>query len=142
MHQIFHLQLQLNDKSRLHNSDYLRYFICNCRSRFHTSHYLQYLQIINHLKHPSTEDFHDTRLPIFSDYRFPRKPIQWECSHKSSNVRSSLKATPQPNPHVPTPSHQRNVHSSVGVWAARAVPECPPASPHCTPNAPSTGCCP
>lgn len=59
--QIFHLQLQLNDKSRLHNSDYLRYFICKYSSRFHSSQYLQYLRIINHLTHPSTEDFHDIR---------------------------------------------------------------------------------
>lgn len=63
--------------------------------------------------------------------------------HKSSNVPSALKAAPQPNPHVPTPPHQRNVHSSVGLWAARAVPGCPPASPQCPRNAPSRpGCCP
>jgi len=63
--------------------------------------------------------------------------------HKSSNVRPSLKAAPQPNPHVPTPSHQGTVHYSVGVWAARAVTKCPPASPQCPANAPSPpGCCP
>lgn len=62
--------------------------------------------------------------------------------HKRSSVRSSLKAAPQPNPHVPTPSHQRTIHSSVGVWAARAVSKCPPALPQCPPNAPSPRCCP
>jgi len=53
--------------------------------------------------------------------------------HKGSNVRSSLKAAPQPNHHVPTPSHQRK---------CTAVRKCPPAKPRCPPNAPSPGCCP
>jgi hypothetical protein len=55
--------------------------------------------------------------------------------HKSSNVHNTL---PQPNPHLPTPSHQRNVHSSVEA----SLSMCPPAAPQCPGNAPSPpGCC-
>jgi hypothetical protein len=46
--------------------------------------------------------------------------------HKSSNVHNALlvAAAAQPNPHLPTPSHQRNVHSSVEA----SLSMCPPAA--------------
>ena len=47
-----------------------------------------------------------------------------------------------PNPHVPTPSHQHNVHSTVEASAAilPVLATCPPAS-RCSPSVPTPGCC-
>ena len=50
-------------------------------------------------------------------------------------------ADPKPIPHLPNPSHQRNVHSSVGVSAAGELSMCSPAAPQCPQNAPTPGCC-
>ena len=60
--------------------------------------------------------------------------------NKSSNVPTP----PGPNPHVPTPSHQRNVHSSDGAWAGRRLDVCKPGLPQCGGKAPSPpeSCCP
>ena len=59
--------------------------------------------------------------------------------HKSSNVHKTLfvLAASQRNPNLPTPSHQRNIHSSVEA----SLSMCPPAAPQCPSNAPTPGCC-
>ena len=50
-------------------------------------------------------------------------------------------ADPKLNPHLPTPSHHRNVHSSVEASAAGELSTCPPAAPQCPIHAPTPGCC-
>ena len=103
---------------------------------------------------------------LLKDGRFLRvaaSPAHQPDGNARSNIQSSLKAaaagglqsfggdghnpllvlaTRQPNPHLRTPSHKPDVHSSVGAWAA-GLSVCRPASPQCPRNAPTPppGCC-